>query len=93
MEVGVETDTLPTLVLDAEGSAETDTPPTLVSRVFSCFEPTPMLFLRAGAGTDLRSHVRQLRLEILIVWIVWNEDHSIVACHREIYFGNCRHRS
>ncbi len=54
MEVGVETNTPPTLVSlipGAEVGADTATPPTLVGKVFASPGPTAVL-LRAGAETD-----------------------------------------
>ena len=54
MEVGVETNTPPTLVPsvpDAEVDADTAIPPTLVGVFFLLLRPTTLL-LRAGAETD-----------------------------------------
>lgn len=52
MQVAVETNPPPALVPDTEVGAETAAPPTLVGRVFSLFEPAPMLLMKAGAETD-----------------------------------------
>ncbi len=68
MQVGVETNTPPALVPDAEVGPETAAPPTLVGKVFSLPEPAPMLLMKAGAETDTPLSFSAIAsLKILIV--------------------------